>query len=57
LPPPLLGLQPPDAKLALIENKLADLKAMRKALMALVRECDTSAALGACPIIEALAAE
>lgn len=57
MPPPLLGLQPPDAKLALIENKLADLKAMRKALMALVRECDTSAALGACPIIEALAAE
>jgi MerR family mercuric resistance operon transcriptional regulator len=31
-------------KLEVIETKLADLKAMRKALTALLRECDTGAA-------------
>jgi len=44
-------------KLEVIESKLADLKAMRKALTALLRECDTGAAKGACPIIHALAAD
>ncbi|QFZ84776.1 Hg(II)-responsive transcriptional regulator [Variovorax paradoxus] len=44
-------------KLEVIESKLADLKAMRKALAALLRECDTGAATGACPIIHALAAD
>jgi MerR family transcriptional regulator, mercuric resistance operon regulatory protein len=44
-------------KLEVIENKLADLKAMRKGLIALLRQCDTGAARGACPIIHALAAD
>ncbi len=44
-------------KLEVIENKLADLKAMRKALMALLHQCDTGAAQGSCPIINALAAD
>lgn len=42
-------------KLEVIESKLADLKAMRKALTALLRECDTGTAKGTCPIIHALA--
>jgi MerR family mercuric resistance operon transcriptional regulator len=44
-------------KLEVIETKLADLKAMRKALIALLRQCDTGAAKGTCPIIHALAAD
>jgi MerR family mercuric resistance operon transcriptional regulator len=44
-------------KLEVIDSKLADLKAMRKALMALLRECDTGGAKGACPIIHALAVD
>ncbi len=44
-------------KLEGIEHKLADLKAMRKALASLVRECDAGGATGACPIIHALAAD
>ncbi|MBI5277045.1 MAG: Hg(II)-responsive transcriptional regulator [Burkholderiales bacterium] len=44
-------------KLKVIENKLTDLKAMRKALVALLRQCDTGAAQGGCPIIHALAAD
>ena len=44
-------------KLQVIEEKLADLKAMRKALMNLLRQCDTGAARGNCPIIHALAAD
>jgi MerR family mercuric resistance operon transcriptional regulator len=44
-------------KLAVIENKLSDLRAMRKALTALLRQCDEGAAVGACPIIHALAAD
>ena len=44
-------------KLQVIEEKLADLKAMRKALLALLRQCDTGAATGSCPIIHALAAD
>lgn len=44
-------------KLQVIENKLGDLKAMRKALTALLRECDTGTKKGSCPIIHALAAD
>jgi MerR family mercuric resistance operon transcriptional regulator len=44
-------------KLHGIESKLADLRAMRKALTALLRQCDGGAAEGACPIIHALAAD
>ena len=44
-------------KLQVIEEKLADLKAMRKALLALLRQCDSGAATGSCPIIHALAAD
>lgn len=44
-------------KLEIIESKLADLKAMRKALTSLLRECDAGSARGACPIIHALAAD
>jgi MerR family mercuric resistance operon transcriptional regulator len=44
-------------KLQVIAEKLADLKAMRKALTALVRECDTGPSKGGCPIIQALAAD
>ncbi len=44
-------------KLAVIESKLADLKAMRKALTSLLRQCDTGTAAGSCPIIHALAAD
>jgi MerR family mercuric resistance operon transcriptional regulator len=44
-------------KLQVIEAKLADLKAMRKALTALMRQCDSGAARGSCPIIHALAAD
>jgi len=44
-------------KLQVIEDKLADLKAMRKALTGLLRQCDTGAPRGACPIIHALAAD
>ena len=43
-------------KLRLIEGKLADLTAMRKALDKLVRECDSAGRAGACPIIHALEA-
>jgi MerR family mercuric resistance operon transcriptional regulator len=44
-------------KLQVIEGKLAGLKAMRKALTALLRQCDTGATKGSCPIIHALAAD
>jgi MerR family mercuric resistance operon transcriptional regulator len=44
-------------KLDVIDTKLADLKAMRKALVALVGQCDSGAAKGPCPIISALAAD
>jgi|SRR5579883_2013682 len=42
-------------KLALIEEKIADLTKMRKALTGLVRACDASAADARCPIIHLLA--
>lgn len=44
-------------KLAVIDSKLGDLKAMRKALVALLRQCDSGTAKGNCPIIHALAAD
>jgi MerR family mercuric resistance operon transcriptional regulator len=44
-------------KLQVIEEKLADLKAMRKALTALLRQCDAGATKGNCPIIHTLAAD
>jgi MerR family mercuric resistance operon transcriptional regulator len=44
-------------KLQVIEHKLADLKAMRKALTALMRQCDGGGTQGACPIIHALTAD
>ena len=44
-------------KLAAIETKLADLAAMRKALTALVCQCDAGAMQGNCPIIHALGAD
>ena len=44
-------------KLQVVEQKLTDLKAMRKALKTLVAQCDTGATQGGCPIIQALAAD
>ena len=44
-------------KLEIIETKLADLMAMRKALAALLRQCNAGAMKGNCPIIQALAAD
>lgn len=44
-------------KLQVIESKLADLKAMRKALTALLRQCDSDRSKESCPIIHALAAD
>ena len=44
-------------KLQIIEAKLADLTAMRKALAALLRQCDAGAMKGNCPIIHALTAD
>ena len=42
-------------KLQVIEGKLADLKAMRKALTTLLHQCDSGPTKGGCPIIHALA--
>lgn len=44
-------------KLQVIEEKLANLKAMRKALTALLHQCDTGRTGGGCPIIHALVAD
>ncbi len=44
-------------KLEKIEAKLVDLRAMRKALTTLLRQCDAGAMKGNCPIIDALAAD
>ena len=44
-------------KLEAIETKLADLAAMRKALTALLCQCDAGAMKGNCPIIHALGAD
>ena len=43
-------------KLQVIESKLADLGAMRKALTKLMRQCDLPHSTSSCPIIHALAA-
>lgn len=42
-------------KLQVIEGRLADLKAMRKALTVLLLQCDAGATTDRCPIIDALA--
>jgi MerR family mercuric resistance operon transcriptional regulator len=42
-------------KLGLIEQKMADLAAMRQALDGLVQQCDAGDGHAACPIIEVLA--
>jgi len=44
-------------KLQIIESKLADLTAMRKALAKLVRQCDSPGGNLGCPIIHALATD
>ncbi len=44
-------------KLLVIDEKLTALKAMRKALTALLHQCDIGAANRGCPIIHALAAD
>ena len=44
-------------KLQTIETKLADLAAMRKALTALLCQCDAGAMKGNCPIIHALGSD
>lgn len=44
-------------KLALIEQKMADLAAMRLALGVLVQQCDAGAGGAACPIIDVLERE
>ena len=41
-------------KLALIEQKMTDLAALRQVLGALVQECDAGAGGAACPIIDVL---
>jgi MerR family mercuric resistance operon transcriptional regulator len=46
-----------DRKLHVVESKLADLKAMRKALATLVRQCDARDSNNCCPIIHALTAD
>lgn len=46
-----------ERKIEVIERKLGDLRAMRKALTSLVRECGTGTSKRACPIIRALAAD
>jgi len=44
-------------KLKDVQSRLADLKAMQRALISLVRQCDSGAAMGRCPIIHTLAAD
>ena len=46
-----------DRKLQVIDTKLADLKAMRKALAKLVRQCDAPGGKSCCPIIHALSVD
>ena len=46
-----------DRKLQVIDTKLADLKAMRKALAKLVRQCDAPGGKSCCPIIQALSVD
>ena len=44
-------------KLQIIDSKLADLTAMRKALAKLMRQCNSPDGISGCPIIHALAAD
>ena len=44
-------------KLALIEQRMADLKAMQEVLVGLVQQCDAGDGGAACPIIDVLAKE
>jgi MerR family mercuric resistance operon transcriptional regulator len=44
-------------KLAVVEQKLADLNAMRSALMELIQACGSGGQSGACPIIERLSGD
>ena len=44
-------------KLALMEQKIADLTAMRKVLRSLLQQCDAGDDNAACPIIDVLARE
>ncbi len=44
-------------KLAMVEAKLADLRAMEVALSNLIGRCDAGSDTGGCPIIHALAAD
>ena len=46
-----------DRKLAVIDQKIAELTAMRRALAKLVAQCDKKSRRGTCPIIEALQRE
>ena len=46
-----------DARLALIRQKLRDLKAMEKALSALITRCDGRGELRGCPIAEFVGGE
>lgn len=44
-------------KLAVIEQRMADLAAIRAALTALIQQCDAGDGRGNCPIIDVLAGE
>lgn len=44
-------------KLALIEARIVDLKAMEKALKGLIRECDAGSQSQSCPLIASLVGE
>ncbi|MCW3480133.1 Hg(II)-responsive transcriptional regulator [Neisseriaceae bacterium JH1-16] len=44
-------------KMALIEQKMADLSAMHEVLSGLIQQCDVGQVGGGCPIIQALAKE
>ena len=44
-------------KLALIEQRIADLAAIREALTELIQQCDAGDGRGNCPIIDVLAGE
>lgn len=44
-------------KLQLVDSKLVDLAAVRKALSKLMHQCDSTGGAGACPIIHALATD
>lgn len=45
------------AKLAVVEKKIADLAAVRRVLKALIRRCSAASPAAGCPIIEVLGSE